>query len=629
MTTADRSSRDRPLDLLLPAIVTAAAVAIAVAMFAAYYQHPEELWRNLWHDRSAHYGFGVDLAVALRTLNPIEFLVALEAVRIWAPLHPALLGVTLAFGGIDHRLAIVPSLVGWVMTVVLTGLIARRLFVDRLQGMVAGTVAAIFVMASPLFRTLAADVMLETVGAALTALAIWLSMRAIEAPHEYARWRALALVLTLLFLEKQNYWLLTAVALALAMVSEDPRGWLARTRQFIADPPVRDLLRNSFKDPLLIALAVVCVLIVALLLKGPTVIHVFDRRVSLYPPGNLITVAWGLLFIRILVFWYRNRAALEEQLGPMGQAMFYWHAVPIGCFLLLPHRLQFFFFFISPANRLATHRFDPWAGAQHYAQVFVDSFQPAHWSAALAVALALLALTQIHRLTSGARMVLILLALSTAAVILHPNVEARYLASWIFTVWIFAGAGAAIAVHWLTARLSAAPRVLVAAVLVCMLGVAHVRASQSRAAADPIGASPTPVSDFGLAAAYLPAIAGLKHVGFVLSFAHNPFINWSVRERCQCRATIDMPSPTLPATREQVRQAVAEWIAVTPAQRIVVIDTFGHYNQPDRGWADEQARGMLDGVAGQHRFEPIQTISLPSYPAEVTIWAPRAEASAR
>jgi hypothetical protein len=36
MTATDRSSRDRLLDLLLPAIVAAAAVAIAIAMFAVY-----------------------------------------------------------------------------------------------------------------------------------------------------------------------------------------------------------------------------------------------------------------------------------------------------------------------------------------------------------------------------------------------------------------------------------------------------------------------------------------------------------------------------------------------------------------------------------------------------------------
>jgi hypothetical protein len=84
-----------------------------------------------------------------------------------------------------------------------------------------------------------------------------------------------------------------------------------------------------------------------------------------------------------------------------------------------------------------------------------------------------------------------------------------------------------------------------------------------------------------------------------------------------------MPDPALPATREQVRQVVEAWVESTPAQRIVAIDAFGHYNQPALGWSEEQARGMMDGMATQHRFERIQTVSLPSYPAEVTIWAPR------
>ena len=127
MTTIDQSGRDRRLELLATAVVTAVAIAIAVAMFAAYYRHPEELWRNLWHDRSAHYGYGLDVALALRTFNPINILASLEAVRLWAPLHPALLSVVLAVGGIDYRLGVLPSLAGWVMTVVLTWLMASAM----------------------------------------------------------------------------------------------------------------------------------------------------------------------------------------------------------------------------------------------------------------------------------------------------------------------------------------------------------------------------------------------------------------------------------------------------------------------------------------------------------------------
>ena len=629
MTTIDQSWRGRRADLFAAAIVSSVAIAIAVAMFVAYYRHPEELWRNLWHDRSAHYGFGLDVAIALRTFNPIESLAALEAVRLWAPLHPALLSVVLAIGGLDYRLAVVPSLAGWVMTVVLAWLIARRLFTDRLQGIVAGTVAALFVMASPLFRALASDVMLETLGAALTALVIWLYLRAVEAPHDEARWRAVALALTLLFLEKQNYWLLTAAAFALAVISEAPRAWFAGVRQFIVATGVLDVLRNSYRDPLLIALAVVCAAIVAILLKGPATIQVLGRQISLYPPGNLITVAWALLFARIIVFRYQHRAAFDEQLGPMGRAIFYWHVIPIGCFLLLPQRLQFFLFFVSPANSLETQSFGPSSGVRFYGQALIEEFHAADWSAGLAVALALLAFTQMRRLAPGARVVLILLLLSAAAVVIHPNTEGRYLASWIFTLWIFSGAGAAILVQWLTARLSTTPRALVAAGLVCILVVLHVPASQSRPAMLLVGTAAGPASDLDLAATYLPAIAGLRHVGFVLSFAHNPFIPWSVRQQCRCRAVIDMPNPKLPATREQVRQAVVDWASVTPAQRVVVIDTLGRNNQPNRGWDEEQARGMMDGMAAQGRFERIQTISLPTYPAEITIWAPRAATSSR
>jgi hypothetical protein len=641
MTITDQSSRNRLLDIVAAgrrdrlvefgatALVAAVALGLAAAMFAAYYAHPEELWRNLWHDRSAHYGYGLDLAIGLRNLNPVAFLAALEAIRVWTPLHPVLLGTILAFGNLDLRLATVPSLIGWVMTIVLAWLIARRLLADRLQGMVAGTLAVIFVMASPLFRWLAGDVMLETLGAALTALSLWTYMRAAEAPRDYGRWRAVAIALTLLFLEKENYWLLTVVALAIAVVSEQPRAFLAGTREFIAGPEMRELARGSLRDPLLIGFAIACVLVVAILLKGPAAVQLFGHGISLYPPGNLLTIAWGLLFIRIVLFWHRYRASFADRFGPLGRAMFYWHFVPLGGFLLLPERLPFLIFFVSPVNSQEVQVFDPWSGARQYVQGFIDTYHAAPWSAGLVAVLAVVAMLQIRRLTPHARSVFILLIVSTAAAILHPNVEERYLASFIFTYWIIAGAGGAIVIGWLTVRWSAAPRALAAAILLCALAAAHVRASQSHEPVDLVGTRHGPANDLDLAAAYLPAVAGYRHVGFVLSFSHNPFILWSLRAQCRCHATIESPSPRLPATREQVRQAVEAWAETTPVQRIVAIDTLGYNNLPHRGWGEEQARGMMDGMASQRRFERIETIPLPGYPAEITIWAPRPAAALR
>jgi 4-amino-4-deoxy-L-arabinose transferase-like glycosyltransferase len=116
-------------------------------------------------------------------------------------------------GGIDLRLAILPSLFGWICTIVLAFLIARRLFTDRYTGTVAGALAVTFAIASPAFRLITADVMLEGLGAALTATCLYLYLRARAERDRGSLWRALALALTVLFFEKSNYWVLTFVPL--------------------------------------------------------------------------------------------------------------------------------------------------------------------------------------------------------------------------------------------------------------------------------------------------------------------------------------------------------------------------------------------------------------------------------
>jgi hypothetical protein len=85
-------------------------------------------------------------------------------------------------------------------------------------------------IASPAFRLLACDVMLECLGAGLTAAALWAYGRALDATGApdsgkdlASHWRRLALVLTALFFEKGNYWGLTVAALALSHATIEPR----------------------------------------------------------------------------------------------------------------------------------------------------------------------------------------------------------------------------------------------------------------------------------------------------------------------------------------------------------------------------------------------------------------------
>src|SRR5262245_10410769 len=631
--SANPASRERLLAVGVAAVLIVVATAFAAATFKTYYDNPADLWRGLEHDRASHYLFGLDLGLALRGLDPLQFLVRLEQIRDWVPLHPLVLGIVLGVGGIDHRLATIPGLMGWVLAVVMTGLIARRLVADMISGLTAAAVAVTFAIASPYFREISADVMLEGLGARLTALAIWLFLRARyprdvgDASQDKWRWRALALVLALLFLEKQNYWLLTIVALALAAVSEATREWLARARELTAGIDVRRVALAAIKDPLLVAVAAIGIFVLVIVLNGPRPFHLFGRSISLYPPRNPMTLAWVLLFIRIAIAWYRNRAALDRWLGPIGRAMFYWQAVPIGLFLLLPHRLQFFMMYVSSANSFPFQRFDPAFGAWACTHFLLDDYHAAYWSGALALVLALVAAVGWWRgcrfLAPGVQAPLILMLLSAAAVVLHPTDNMRYLGSWIFTLWICAGLGAGLMVAMLAARVAAPLRAAIAAAAVAALVIAHVQAEWSPTLHRASRAANRAPSDFDLAAAYLPATAGLKDVGFVLSFGHHYFTTWTVREQCRCRATVDWP-PAPIADRAAVRDAVAAWIRDTTAERIVMIDTFERNDPYEVDWTRTQALGMYDAMMAQRRFEVTQTIALPAYPAQIWIWSPQA-----
>jgi hypothetical protein len=120
----------RVVDALLGSLVALIAIAFATSMLADYASNPGALWHGVHHDRNGHFDFGLNLALALRSLDLIEFVKGLLRATVWPPFHGLALASVLLFGGIDVRLAILPSLMGWCCTIVLTWLIARRLFSD-------------------------------------------------------------------------------------------------------------------------------------------------------------------------------------------------------------------------------------------------------------------------------------------------------------------------------------------------------------------------------------------------------------------------------------------------------------------------------------------------------------------
>ncbi|NVN88562.1 MAG: glycosyltransferase family 39 protein [Rhodopseudomonas sp.] len=614
-----RVSNNLP-DLVGFAIAVAAAVVIAGILFANYYSAPDLLWRNFHHDRNSHFSFGLDLALALRQFDPVWFFSELDKAKVWPPVHGLVLSAVLAVGGIDYRLAILPSLIGWVMTIALVWLVARRLFSERITGLFAAAIAAVLTAASPAFRLISADVMLEGLGAGLSALALWAYLRAFAQPDDRARWRLLAIVLTVLFFHKGNYWGLMVAALAVSFASEHARRTFDLIRTTLAKIKITASIRRAVRDPLLLLFALLVAVVGYLYWRGPTALMLFGRPVSFYPPENLTTAAYAVLFVWSALLWRRHRAAIDEALGCAGRALLYWHVMPIAISFLLPRRLSRFLWFVGPANN-PNGPLDLPQAIRFYWDAFADGFHVAPWVAILAVALAAIGATRIRTLTPGARAVFILAALAFAGVVIHPQHQGRFLSSWVFAVWICAGAGAGVVLSGLLRRYSRSLRSVAAIALVALLAATT---AWYRTPAAAYAHSLHPISgptDLDLVRPYLAELDGAREVGFVTTFGVSKLFSWVLSERCRCRVLIEDLQIDHTHSRQEARDLMAERIGRARARIFVTIDAPGErYSLAEMGWVYPSMVGILDAMAAQTRYVRGNSYELPGHDARATIW---------
>lgn len=597
-------------------MVLFAAIAVACATLADYASAPWTLWQDVLHDRNGHFAFALDLALALRDLDLLDFFTQLEKSKTWPPVHGLALASVMLLGGIDVKLAIVPSLAGWVATIVLIWLISVRLFADRLSAVTAGAVAVAFAIASPSLRLITADVMLEGLGGALSALCLYAYLRARETPAETGWWRVLAIALTVLFLEKANYWVLTIVPLVAAFVLDERRtmpAFLAWLRRLAAAARARDLAR----DPLLILFLIVASAVVAIAVHGPWRIQVFGRDISLYPPNNLLTVAWWLLFARLVLAWKRNRSTFELAIGAPVRQLVYWHALPMAVSFLLPQRLSVFLWFVGPTHHHG-RPYSPLQAALGQWLGFSEGFHVHPWAAGAAIAGVLLALARLHRLGPPVRTVALVALFGAAAVVLHPQQQLRFQTTVLYAWWILAGAGWSALLALISGRLQPL-RWSIAAAGLAALVIAQARQPWSilahRVAIHPLGG----VSDIEVYRVYAHYLDPSRIHGVLSTSAGSPFFRWTVRHDCKCRVKVDQPFLPTVASREEMRSATAAWLARTPADLLVAIDMPEWHLLYTLGL--DPARGQLDALAGQSRFQRIKTIPAPIGAGTISIWS--------
>ncbi len=592
------------------------ALGFASWLYWDYLRDPGSLWRDLYHDRNTHLSRGMALALDSRDLNPLAYLLDATAIVVWPPLHAIFLSVVMSVFGVNSALGLVPGLCGWILMTLCVWQISQKVSDGEAAGIVAGSVALIFTVASPALRLLSADVMLEGLGAGLSAANLLIFIYLSKYPSRKYLARLLALGLTLLFFTKFNYWLILVFSLLISCASGIRIGDILSSSNRAA---ILSVARSFLRNPVTLLAVVLFAIMLGLAASGPTSLDLFGRTL-VFRASQWVVIPYGLLVVSACHAWRKNRDVLERSLPEIAVTILGWHAVPVLLWFLVPEAITSFVWFVGPTHWGAQAHYNPASALQFQWWGFAHGFHVAPWSAALALALALPGGISLFSRGMGSRAVAIFAAVSAVAVVMHPQQQWRFQATSLFAVWICAGAGAVLFIRQLRRPALAAVRIPVAIAAVAGLLAAHALATPDRGDVEKVAIRRSwAPRDTALAAAYLPFVRNDAVVGVVTTFGFSDLFAWTLRESCQCHADIDQAPLIATSTQAEAREAMAGWLATTRAGRIVFIDAPAPYPLPGAGDLKARLAGMDAMIAASGLFER-ETADIKVSPATIQIW---------
>ncbi len=613
------TSRPRVSYVLAFVVVLTMSVAFAAHLFSLSWPNPRWHWTGLDHDRNGHYEYGQNMGLALREGNVPQFFALLEkGGKVWPPVHGLLVAAVEAAAGPDYRLAVLPSLVGWIMTVVFGCLTARRLLPNPGGGILAMALTATFIAASPAHRIYATEVMLESLGAGLTMLTLYLYLRTIQTPGVPWQYTALAVTMTVLFFEKYNYGALVVLALlGDQLICEWPRnlGWL-RT---MADWPWRAWLKRQRYEPLNYLFAGLLGAVIAIQMHGPASFELLGRQVSLYPPRNLTTIAYAVFLIRVLQEMYKRRLAIMAWLGVPGRRLLWGLLAPIAASFLMPQRLSMFLWYVGPQNKGTPSSLPLDEVVGFYARSLIHEYHPAAWCLVLVVALASVAVLLHNHLHRGWSAVALLAGLSMVLVTVHPNQQTRFLHSWWPAMWVLAGTGAGALLNQVTlGRLGRVRPLLAAAVVIAVL-IAIGPAWRGPGWAAGCGAPSSP-STLDISDAYLQYLDDANHTAVFIAQGE-PFGNWTYRERFHRRRGIEDTTWWVRLTPAgDVQKRLHAWLAAKGVNSVVVIEFSPESPHYRPGIEQQVTAAVAAAMPQQSDFTLSHRSYLDSHGCTVTLW---------
>jgi hypothetical protein len=175
------------------------------------------------------------------------------------------------------------------------------------------------------------------------------------------------------------------------------------------------------------------------------------------------------------------------------------------------------------------------------------------------------------------------------------------IASYSFAAWVCAGFGASLLLVRLRWTNLSFVQPTVAALAVAMLALFHAVAQPVAASVDQVAIrrASAPL-DLDMVGGYLPFVRDSRAVGFATTFGISDLLLWTLRESCQCHATVDQAPLLNTRTVAEARQIMTEWLSTTQAEIIVFLDAPAPYPLPGVG----EIRNRLAGLVAEIEASP-------------------------
>lgn len=604
---------NQPKSWWMPTVVAIIAAAAAMWAFHLNWIDVRNRWTRFDTDTNTHAYVLLGMAQDAWNLDPVGWYKDFDGPRSWPPLH-GIVGsfVQLAAGKLDVRLAIVPSLFGWWLTALCAALAARRL--TKTGGDLAGLFAAMFVLASPSHRIFAADVMLESLGAGLSMLCVWTYLRAKQSGG-HREWSWFGVSLTLLMVEKYNYWMLIAApTLGVEIVSQLYTWW--KTPGSLRT--ITSFLRSEIRRPLVMVAAFVGAIAFGGFFLARLQVPIGGKPFRLDAFVNVFEVFAILAMCRVIQWRKQDGPDWLSAFPENWRGLFVGHALPMLAWFCLPKRFGTVMEWLT--RRHSTEEYTGWrSGIEFYTQMVAQHYSLNWVLAALTAVLVVVAFFQLPRLNRGAVVVFAALVLCVMLTTAHPQRGSRFLHSWFALSWVVAGVGFA----GLTSLIP--PSVARRGVAIGALSVLALLQAPSlfeRGTSSEPHHQPTPTT-LAVADYYLDEVQDAGRVAFISNVQISDFARWTFTERFPKRPRIDCFMKGFGPDKSKNEKLMDEWAPRYDA--IVSIDVDKDSRQYFPGYENfEQYREHLES---QSRFSKASVKAFPSLGCSVTIWRPTQEAA--